>query len=79
MFVTTTMITLQIPFVKHKPWILAVAWLLFFGFLDGLFFGAALEKVPHGAWVILLIGIVLCVIVHYGGYGHLTLRSAPSS
>jgi len=49
MFVTATMITLQIPYVKHKPWILAIAWLLFFGFLDGLFFGAALEKAPHGA------------------------------
>ena len=73
MFATTTMITLQIPYVKHKPWILAVAWLLFFGFLDGLFFGAALQKVPHGAWIPLLIGTVLCVIVPCGGYGQLIL------
>ena len=82
MFVTTTMITLQIPYVKHKPWILAVAWLVFFGFLDGLFFGAALEKVPHGAWIPLLIGVVLCVFVPCEGYDHLTLdvqRSVPSS
>ena len=82
MFVTTTMIALQIPYVKHKPWILAVAWLLFFGFLDGLFFGAALRKVPHGAWIPLLIGTVLCVIVPRRGYGPLILdaqRSAPAS
>ena len=82
MFATTTLITLQIPYVKHKPWILAIAWLLFFGFLDGLFFGAALEKVPHGAWIPLLVGGVLCVIVPCGGYGQLILavqHSVPSS
>lgn len=58
MFVTTTLITIQIPHVKHKPWILAIAWLLFFGFFDGLFWGAALRKVPTGAWVPLVIGAV---------------------
>lgn len=47
MFVTTTLITIQIPWVKHKPWILAVAWLAFFGFVDRLFWGASLRKVPH--------------------------------
>lgn len=62
MFVTTTLIAIQIPYVKHLPWILAVAWLLSFGFIDGLFYGAALRKVPHGAWIPLLIGCVLCVI-----------------
>ena len=82
MFATTTMITLQITYVKHKPWILAVAWLLFFGFFDGLFFGAALQKVPHGAWIPLLIGTVLCIIVPCGGYSQLILDmqcSAPAS
>ncbi|KAG8800880.1 hypothetical protein FRC19_008514 [Serendipita sp. 401] len=57
MFVTTTLITIQILYVKHLSWILAVAWFLFFGLLDGLFWGAALRKVPHGAWVPLLVGI----------------------
>jgi len=63
MFVTTTMITFQIPYVKHKPWRLAIAWLIFFGFFDGLFFGAALEKVPHGAWIPLMIGVILTLIM----------------
>jgi len=63
MFITTTMITLQIPYVKHKPWFLAVAWLLFFGFLDGLFFGAALRKIPHGAWIPLLVGCVFALFM----------------
>ena len=59
MIVTTTLIFVQIPYVKHRSWFLAVAWLLFFGFIDGLFWGAALRKVPLGAWVPLLIGFVL--------------------
>ncbi|KAG8798547.1 hypothetical protein FRC16_007060 [Serendipita sp. 398] len=58
MFVTTTLIAIQIPYVKHLPWIVAVAWFLFFGFLDGIFWGAAIRKVPHGAWVPLLVGVV---------------------
>jgi KUP system potassium uptake protein len=58
MFVTTTLIAIQIPYVKHLPWFLAIAWLLFFGFLDGLFWGAAITKVPHGAWVPLLVGCI---------------------
>ncbi|KAG8832168.1 hypothetical protein FRC17_001875, partial [Serendipita sp. 399] len=58
MIVTTTLITIQIPYVKHLPWVVAIAWFLFFGFLDGLFWGAALRKIPHGAWVPLLVGVV---------------------
>jgi KUP system potassium uptake protein len=58
MFITTTLITIQIPYVKHKSWILAMTWLLFFGFFDGLFWGAAIRKVPMGAWVPLMVGAV---------------------
>ncbi|CAE6432002.1 unnamed protein product [Rhizoctonia solani] len=65
MFVTTTLITIQIPFVKRKPVILAAAFLLFFGFIDGLFWGASLKKVPHGAWVPLMIGCVLMAIMWF--------------
>ncbi|KAG8799422.1 hypothetical protein FRC16_005165 [Serendipita sp. 398] len=65
MFVTTTLITIQIPYVKHLPWVLAVAWFLFFGFLDGLFWGASLRKVPHGAWVPLLVGVVATAFMFF--------------
>ncbi|CAE6535257.1 unnamed protein product [Rhizoctonia solani] len=65
MFVTTTLIAIQIPFVKRKPAALGAAFLLFFGFIDGLFWGASLKKIPHGAWVPLMIGCVLMSIMWF--------------
>ncbi|KAJ1300716.1 hypothetical protein OPQ81_002360 [Rhizoctonia solani] len=65
MFVTTTLITIQISYVKHRPAILGAAFLLFFGFIDGLFWGASLKKIPHGAWVPLMIGCILMVIMWF--------------
>lgn len=59
MLCTTTLLTLQIPFVKNLPWALALAFFVFFAFVDGLFFGASLRKVPHGAWFPLGIGCLL--------------------
>lgn len=35
MFTTSVLITLQIRYVKHLPWILGILFLGFFGFLDG--------------------------------------------
>ncbi len=37
MFTTSVLITLQIRYVKHLPYILGIAYFLFFGFLDGKF------------------------------------------
>ncbi|PPR03507.1 hypothetical protein CVT24_006995 [Panaeolus cyanescens] len=59
LMVTTILISFQIRYVKKLPIILGVLFFLFFGFLDGLFWGAAIKKVPHGAWVPLMIGIIL--------------------
>jgi KUP system potassium uptake protein len=58
MIVTTTLITIQIPYVKGYSWVLAAAWMLSFGFIDTLFWGASLKKVPLGAWVPLLVGVI---------------------
>lgn len=44
-FVTTTLISLAIVFVKNKNVLVAIAFLVFFGFIDGLFWGASLRKV----------------------------------
>jgi KUP system potassium uptake protein len=35
MFTTSVLITLQIRYVKHLPFILGIAYFIFFGFLDG--------------------------------------------
>ena len=35
MFTTSVLISLQIRYVKHLPWIFGILFLLFFGFLDG--------------------------------------------
>jgi len=59
MFSTSILIAIQIRYVKHLTVILSIGYLLIFGFFDGLFWVAALKKVPQGAWVPLIIGVVL--------------------
>jgi KUP system potassium uptake protein len=56
---TSILLSISMYYVKHLPWIIAVAYVIVFGFFDGLFWGAAFKKVPHGAWVTLLIGVIL--------------------
>ncbi|ORY35332.1 potassium transporter-domain-containing protein [Naematelia encephala] len=63
LFVTTTLIALSISYVKHLTFLLGIAFLIFFGFLDGLFWGASLKKVPHGAWFPLGLGGLLCILI----------------
>ncbi|KAI5120334.1 hypothetical protein M0805_000394 [Coniferiporia weirii] len=65
MFTTTALISLQICLVKRKPVIIALAFFVFFGFVDGLFWGASLKKVPNGAWVPLMIGLVLVILMTF--------------
>lgn len=77
MFSTSVLIAIQMYYIKNLPLIIALGYMITFGFFDGmslpfsniafglmnvvlgLFWGAALKKVPHGAWVPLLIGVVL--------------------
>lgn len=59
MIVTTSLIAFQIPYVKQLPWLLGVTFFIFFGFLDGLFWGASLRKVPEGAWFPLSLGCIM--------------------
>lgn len=35
MFITTTLLAMQIPLIKKLPWVLGIAFFLIFGFLDG--------------------------------------------
>ncbi|KAH9055355.1 potassium transporter [Lactarius vividus] len=65
MFTTTVLIALQMRYVKFLPVIVSIMFLVFFGFLDGLFWGASLKKIPHGAWVPLMLGIILLVLMTF--------------
>ncbi|KAG6828165.1 hypothetical protein H0H92_008933 [Tricholoma furcatifolium] len=59
MFSTSILLAVQIYYVKRWSIFIAVGYFLVFGFFDGLFWGAALKKVPHGAWVPLMFGVIL--------------------
>lgn len=61
--VTSSLISIQIFCVKRKPLVLSIAFFCFFVFFDGLFWGAALTKIPHGAWVPLSIGSALTILM----------------
>ncbi|KIY71241.1 potassium transporter [Cylindrobasidium torrendii FP15055 ss-10] len=60
---TTLLISIHLRYIKKYSAFVALAYLAFFGFLDVLFWGASLRKIPHGAWVPLMIGIVLSLIM----------------
>jgi len=42
---------------------IAVGFFVIFGFLDGLFWTASLEKIPHGAWATLMLALVMMVFM----------------
>lgn len=48
MIITTIMLAVAVVQIKRVHWIFAIAFFLFFGFFDALFWGATLRKVPHG-------------------------------
>ena len=59
MFTTSCLLFFQIHFVKRQWWIVSFLYFIPFGFVEGLFWGASLRKVPTGAWVPLMIGCIL--------------------
>ncbi|KLO10263.1 potassium transporter [Schizopora paradoxa] len=65
MFATTVLISFQIILVKRKPIWLALLFFVPFAFFDGLFWGASLKKIPHGAWVPFMIGVLLCATMTF--------------
>lgn len=61
MIVTSSLIALQIMLVKGYSPIFALLFFGFFGFIDALFWGALLKKVPEGAYVPLAIGAFITI------------------
>ncbi|KAF8318169.1 potassium transporter [Clavulina sp. PMI_390] len=65
MIVTSTFIAIQIYCVKHLPIVVSFLYFVPFVFLDGIFWGASLRKVPTGAWVPLMIGSILTILMAF--------------
>ncbi|SJL07638.1 uncharacterized protein ARMOST_10988 [Armillaria ostoyae] len=69
MLSTTILLSFQIHYVKKLPIIVALLYFVVFGFFDGLFWGASLKKIPHGAWVPLTIGLCISILMWLWTWG----------
>uniref|UniRef100_A0A7N0URN9 Potassium transporter n=1 Tax=Kalanchoe fedtschenkoi TaxID=63787 RepID=A0A7N0URN9_KALFE len=69
MFITTGLMTLVIIFVWQRSVLLALAVLLFFGSVEGVYLSAAFMKVPQGGWVPLALSCIFLVIMYVWHYG----------
>ncbi|CAN1353638.1 Potassium transporter 2 [Linum perenne] len=68
MLVTTCLTSLVIVLCWHKPPVLALVFLLFFGSIELLYFSASLTKFKEGAWLPMLMALILVTIMlmwHY--------------
>ncbi|KAE9409281.1 potassium transporter [Gymnopus androsaceus JB14] len=65
MFSTTVLLSISMYYLKRWPIIVAISFFFVFGFFDGLFWGAALKKVPEGAWVPLMIGVIMMCVMAF--------------
>ncbi|KAL0576040.1 hypothetical protein V5O48_005948 [Marasmius crinis-equi] len=69
MFTTSVMVAIQMRYVKRWPVIVGIVYFMTFGILDALFWGASFKKVPHGAWVPLMIGMLLTLLMCLWAWG----------
>ncbi|KAI8540200.1 hypothetical protein RHMOL_Rhmol09G0243400 [Rhododendron molle] len=68
MLVTTCLTSLVIILCWHKPPILALSFLLFFGSIELLYFSASLIKFREGAWLPILLALFLVTIMFVWHY-----------
>jgi len=66
---TSILLGISMYYVKGWPWIIGVGYIIIFFFFDALFWGAAFKKVPHGAWVPLIIGVILVISMLFWTWG----------
>ncbi|KAJ4959925.1 hypothetical protein NE237_019835 [Protea cynaroides] len=69
MFVTTCLMALVIIFVWQRNVIMAAAFLLFFGCIEGFYLSASFMKVPQGGWVPLVLSCIFMVVMFVWHYG----------
>ncbi|KAI4372894.1 hypothetical protein MLD38_011075 [Melastoma candidum] len=68
MLVTTCLMSLVIMVCWHKPPVVALLFLLFFGSIELVYFSASLTKFAEGAWLPILLALFLMAIMlvwHY--------------
>lgn len=68
MLVTTCLTSLVIMLCWHRPPLLALGFLLFFGSIEALYFSASLIKFLEGAWLPILLALILMAVMlvwHY--------------
>ncbi|KAL9675466.1 hypothetical protein QQ045_003668 [Rhodiola kirilowii] len=69
MLVTTCLMSVVMVLCWHKNLFLAISFTLFFGFIEGLYFSAALIKFLEGAWVPIALSVILFAIMYVWHYG----------
>ncbi|KAK9678051.1 hypothetical protein RND81_11G184800 [Saponaria officinalis] len=70
MFITSCLMALVITFVWQKG-MFAIPFLLFFGFIEGVYLSSAFTKVPQGGWVPVMLSLVFMLIMYVWHYGTL--------
>ncbi|GMH05036.1 hypothetical protein Nepgr_006876 [Nepenthes gracilis] len=68
MLVTTCLTSLVIILCWHKPPVVALCFLLFFGSIESLYFSASLVKFSEGAWLPILLALFLMAIMFVWNY-----------
>lgn len=68
MLVTTCLTSLVIILCWHKPPALALTFLLFFGCIELLYFSASLTKFTEGAWLPILLALILMTVMFVWHY-----------
>ncbi|CAL5393620.1 unnamed protein product [Camellia sinensis] len=68
-FITTCLMALVVVFVWQRSILLAAAFLLFFGFIEGVYLSSALMKVLQGGSVSLVLSFIFMVIMYVWHYG----------
>ncbi|KAK9707357.1 hypothetical protein RND81_07G192000 [Saponaria officinalis] len=69
MLVTTCLMSLVIVLCWHKSVFLAIAFVLFFGAFEALYFSASLIKFLEGAWVPIALAFIFVIVMYIWHYG----------
>ncbi|CAL5061036.1 unnamed protein product [Urochloa decumbens] len=72
MFVTTCLMSVVMMLCWHRSPLLALAFFLFFGSIEALYFSASLIKFLEGAWVPILLSLILLAVMFV--WHHTTIK-----